>query len=106
VPAAVWGDGLVSVVTTSEGEVSVVCPSERVPAGARVEHGWVAFTVDGPLELGLTGILSGLTSALAAVAVPVFAVSSYDTDHLLVRMLDAWAAERAWIAAGHRVLRR
>jgi hypothetical protein len=101
----VWGDGLVSVVATA-GELSVVCPADRAPAGARVESGWQAYSVDGPLDFGLTGILAGLTAGLAAVAVPVFALSSYDTDHLLVRMLDARAAERAWSAAGHRVLRR
>ncbi|MCW2569623.1 MAG: hypothetical protein JWN54_3720 [Mycobacterium sp.] len=102
VPAAVWGDGLVAVVQTAD-ELSVVCPADRAPAGAAVEPGWTVYTVDGPLDFALTGVLASLTAALAAVGVPVFAVSSYDTDHLLVREADAPAAERAWAAAGHRI---
>jgi uncharacterized protein len=104
VPPSVWGDGLVSVVTTRD-EVSVVCPAHRVPEGATIEPGWLAYTVDGPLDLALTGIVAELAGALAKVFVPVFVVSSYDTDHLLVRMLDGPAAERSWLAAGHAILR-
>jgi hypothetical protein len=98
----VWGDGLVSV-TTTPGEVSVVCPAGRAPAEAEVEPGWRAYTVDGPLDFALTGILADLTATLATAGVPVFAVSTYDTDHLLVRVADCPAAEQAWTAAGHRV---
>jgi hypothetical protein len=103
VPAAVWGDGLVAVVQTAD-ELSVVCPDGRAPADAEVERGWTAYTVDGPLDFALTGVLASLTAAPAEAGVPVFAVSSYDTDHLLVRAGDAPAAERAWTAAGHRVV--
>jgi hypothetical protein len=103
VPAAVWGDGVVAVVATPD-ELSIVCPAGRAPAEAKVEAGWRAYTVAGPLDFALTGILAGLTAALAAVAVPVFAVSSYETDHLLVRAWDAPAAERAWTAGGHRIV--
>lgn len=69
----------------SPDELSVCCPSSLPVTAQRSEHGWAALAVVGPLDFQLTGILAGLTAPLAAAAVPVFGVSSFDTDYLLVR---------------------
>ncbi|MCB0876610.1 MAG: ACT domain-containing protein [Solirubrobacterales bacterium] len=105
-PAPAWATGgpagIVAVVTTA-GETSVVCDAEAVPGGAPVSAGWRALVVAGPLDHGLTGVLASIADPLADAAVPIFAISTFDTDWVLVpgdRLDDAVAALRA---AGHRV---
>ena len=88
--------GLVSV-TRTDRELSIVAAEERVPASTRAERGWVALRVVGTLDFGLVGVLSRLTGALAAAGVSVFAVSTYDTDILLVKATDS---DRALSALG------
>jgi len=74
-----------SVMRTPE-ETSVVCPEDDVPPSvARVDNGWVALKVDGPLPLTMTGVTAKLTTPLAAAGIPVFALSTYDTDYLLIK---------------------
>jgi len=86
-----------SSVTRTDRELSIVACEDRVPHSTRAERGWVALRVRGTLDFGLVGVLSGLTGALAAVGVSVFAVSTYDTDILLVKATDS---ERAVEALG------
>ena len=63
--------------------------TERVPAGARkMEDGWRMFRVEGIVDFSLTGILSRLSSALAEARIGVFAVSTFNTDYILVRTAD------------------
>ena len=52
------------------------------------EHGWRALRIAGTLDFSLTGVLSTLTALLAAAQIPVFAVSTYDTDYILTRETD------------------
>jgi len=99
-PAPDYRGGLLSITVTPD-EVSVVCPVERAPAGATIERGWSAYVVAGPLDFSLTGVLASLAQPLAEAGVPVFAVSTYDTDYLLVRSTDRDRAEQAWRQAGH-----
>ena len=94
--------GLVSVTATA-GETSVVCDAAAVPDGTRTSPGWRALVVAGPLDHSLTGILASLAVPLAEAGVPIFAVSTFDTDYVLVpdvRIDDALDALRA---AGHRI---
>lgn len=72
-------------VTQTPREVSVVCPETEVPAAATaIERGWRAFEVEGPIPFTETGVIAGITSVLAANGIPVFAISTYDTDYVLV----------------------
>jgi hypothetical protein len=93
---------LYSVTRTAE-ELSIVCPVADAPLGAKVEGGWRALCVQGPLDFGLTGILAALTTPLAAKGVAVFAVSTYDTDYLLVRDHQLDSALTVLRRAGHTV---
>jgi hypothetical protein len=105
VPASVLrSSGLVSLTRTEE-ELSVVCREHEAPARARVERGWRALRVAGPLEFALAGVLASLAQPLADAEISVFAVSTYDTDYLLVRDVALDRAVRALEAAGHRVTR-
>ena len=67
-------------------ELSMVVPSHRVPPGAeQVEGGWSALMVEGPLHFALVGVLAELSGALAAASISLYAISTWDTDYLLVR---------------------
>jgi len=102
VARALDADGLVSVTRTA-AEVSVVCAQERVPGGVRAERGWRALEVEGPLDFGMVGVLAELTGVLAAAGVPIFAISTFDTDYLLVRSGDAGRAAAALRSAEYEV---
>ena len=101
-----WAAGdFVSVSKTPE-ELTVVCEEDRVPGKVRCERGWRAFRVRGTLDFGETGVLAALAAPLADAGVPVFAVSTYDTDYVLVRESDLEGAANALRAAGHHVAGR
>jgi uncharacterized protein len=97
------GDDAVHAVVRTGSEVTVVCPAARVPDGVRAERGWRALAVEGPLDLALTGVLASLLTPLAEAGVAIFAVSTFDTDHVLVRAERLGDAVRALRAAGHRI---
>ncbi len=79
-----WDDSIVSVTRTAD-EISVICRSDRIPKDVTADHGWRIFKVAGPLALSLTGILMRLLTPLAEAGVPILAVSTFDTDYVLVR---------------------
>ena len=87
-------------------EISLVCLESDVPENAeKIERGWCAFRVEGQLDFGLVGILSKITGALASEGIPVFAVSTFDTDYILVKQERAADAEGALAKAGYAVTR-
>lgn len=86
-----WSDPFVTVSRTRD-ELSVVCPEARVPAEAQAERDWRGFKVEGPLDFALTGILARLAAPLAEAGISIFAISTFDTDYLLVRAHDLAAA--------------
>ncbi len=105
-PLPEWaGGGGFSSVTRTADELSVVCATDRVPEGLLREDGWSALAVEGPLDFGLTGILAALATCLAEASVPIFAVSTYDTDWILIKRTDLKRAVGALQAAGHVVVR-
>ena len=70
----------------TDEECSLVCPTAVVPAETLArEDGWKAFRVEGELDFGLVGILSAITSLLAEKKIPVFAVSTYNTDYVFLK---------------------
>jgi hypothetical protein len=101
-PAWVFHDAarLWCVMRTPD-ELSVVCPEDDLPPSVtRAERGWRALKVEGPIPFGEVGVIAGLTAPLAAAGVPVFVLSTYDTDYLLVKEADL---ERARAALGGRI---
>src|SRR5947207_2330262 len=75
-------------ITRSGDELSIVCYEGAVPAGVRCEKGWRCLRVAGTLDFSLVGVLVSLTVPLAEVGVSVFAISTFDTDYLLIRETD------------------
>jgi hypothetical protein len=102
VPGWADGPGLVSI-TRREGELSIVCADARVPADVRAERGWRALEVEGPLDFQELGVMHGLTGPLAGAGVSVLAVSTFDTDVLVVREQTLARAVEALRAAGYAV---
>ena len=90
-------------IARTADELSVVCEQARVPGGIRAEGGWRALKVLGPLDFSLTGILAGLASALAEAGVSIFALSTFDTDYILVKESSLGAAIAALRGQGHAV---
>jgi hypothetical protein len=102
-PSWVPESGFVALART-EDEVSIVCPLEIVPEGIHAVAGWRALQVVGPLDFAMTGVLARLASALAAAGIPVFVVSTFSTDIILVREDRLAKAVDALLAAGYPVL--
>lgn len=95
--AEVWS------ATRTPDELSLVVPDDLAPDAWSPERGFRALEVVGPLDFALVGILAGLAGALAAADVSIFAISTFDTDLVLVREWDLERAVAALEAAGHRV---
>ncbi len=72
-------------ITRTPDELSLVCEEVQVPEELDAERNWRALKVKGPLDFSLTGILASLLNPLAKAAIPVFAISTYDTDYLLLK---------------------
>ncbi len=94
-------------ITRTPDELSLVCPEDALPrdppAGMRIERGWRVLTVAGPLDFALTGILLAIAQPLAEAGVGIFALSTFDTDHVLVRETQLQPAITALARAGHTV---
>ncbi|HMB91624.1 MAG TPA: ACT domain-containing protein, partial [Rhodothermales bacterium] len=90
-------------VTRTQDELSIVCAQQFVPEGAKQEAGWACLKVQGPLDFGLTGILASLVNPLAEAGISVFAISTFDTDYLLVKRATLAQALDALSEAGHRI---
>ena len=85
-------------VTFASNELSIVCPSNLVPHGLRNEGPWRAFEIVGPIDFGLAGVLASVLNLLAAAGLSIFALSTYDTDWILVRS-ESFATAQAALAA-------
>ena len=106
-PTQLWQRSWVFVARTDE-ELSLVCPTalldEEALEPAQREDDWRAFKVQGPLAFELVGILAGISASLADASISLFAVSTYDTDYVLVQNADLAASVTALEAAGGEVL--
>ena len=94
----------VSVIARAADELSVLCSSEKVPAGTQCEPGWRLFKFQGPFAFTQTGILAAVLNPLAEAAVGILAVSTFDTDYVLVKDTNLSRAQDVLVAAGHVVL--
>jgi uncharacterized protein len=100
VPAWATAGSLVSLTRTQD-ELSIVCLEEHVPVDVTAERLWRCLRVAGRLDLSMVGVLESVLQPLAAQAVPVFVVSTFLTDYVLVRERDLLRGVRALEKAGH-----
>lgn len=90
-------------ITRTPAELSIVCTSSAVPRGTVCVSGWRCLGVEGPLDFSLTGVLASLVGPLAQANISVFALSTYDTDYLLLREEPFIRACALLVAAGHNI---
>ena len=90
-------------VTATATETSVVCATRSVPTKTPSIKPLTAFQVRGPLDPDATGILASLLQPLAEAKVPVYTLSTFDTDWIMVRLVDKELATEAWRRQGHTV---
>ena len=105
VPPGTVGGEFVFFART-DNEISLVCEEPFIPRDViAAERGWRAIRVAGRLDFSLVGVLGGILNVLAETSVSVFAVSTYDTDYILIKDDKLDAAAAALAGAGHTVQR-
>lgn len=87
-------------MTRTGDELSIVCEERFVPDTVRQSSGWRMLQVQGPLEFSLTGILHRITAPMAAADISLFALSTFDTDYVLVADADLEEAVRCLRESG------
>ena len=92
-------------VTRTGDELSVVTEISQVPVGVQSQPGWRVFKVHGPFVLSEIGVLSALAAPLAEAKISLFAISTFDTDYLLVAAETLSAAIAALGRTGHTIHR-
>lgn len=91
-----WGiEGEFYSVTKTEDELSIVCVQESIPHNIKCEKDWRVLKVEGPLDFSLVGILSAISGLMAEKSISIFAISTYDTDYILVKDKDLNKAIKA-----------
>jgi uncharacterized protein len=93
-----------SSITRTEEELSIVCRDEAVPRDAALEPGWSLLKMHGPLQFAEVGVLASFTVPLASAGISLFAVSTFDTDYILVKTTTLDAACEALVAMGHELV--
>jgi uncharacterized protein len=96
-----WADGSFYSITRTDDELSIVCDRRNIPGGVPCESGWRALRVKGQLDFALTGVLASLTVPLAGAGISLFAISTFDTDYILVKETNLRDALAALKQAGH-----
>ena len=91
-------------VGKTDAELSLVCETRFAPVDAAArEDGWKGVRVAGAMEFSLVGVLARLSSVLARRKIPIFAVSTYDTDYIFVKAHDFQKAMDAFAAEGYEI---
>lgn len=101
-PKAALDSPFFAIMRTDE-ELSFVLPESVELKSGQVDAGWVCFKVNGPLALNQVGIMAQIAAALAQAGVALFALSTFETDYILVKREQAGAAQEAFTSAGMKV---
>jgi hypothetical protein len=104
-PLPSWAtSGEIWSVTRIPTELSVVCTQNSLPQNLAAERNWIALQVVGPIPFGMVGVLSSLTVPLADAGVSIFALSTFETDFVLVRDESFEIACQVLKQAGHEIV--
>ncbi len=93
-----------SSITRTADELSIVCPSENVPAGWQTSDPWICLKLKGPFPFSQTGVLLSFIEPLSTNGIPIFAISTYDTDYVLIQEAFTRNAIEILQHAGHELL--
>ena len=99
-----WEQPYIFTGQTDE-EKSLVCPTRCVPVNTTArENGWSAFRIEGELDFSLIGILAKISGLLADQGISIFALSTFNTDYILIKTNQAAAAKELLKKAGYGVV--
>ena len=101
-PAPALHSPFFAIMRTAD-ETSLVLPESIEIESDKSDVGWGCFKVEGPLDFSLVGILARIANVLAEAQVSIFALSTFDTDYILVKREQVQAAKEALRAAGYSV---
>jgi hypothetical protein len=100
-PVLAWATrGDFTSITRSADELSIVCPTVNLPPDVHCAHRWICLKLEGPFPFAQTGVLLSFIEPLSKKDVPIFAISTHDTDYVLIQEEFAWAID-VLRAAGH-----
>ncbi len=91
-------------ITRTHEELSIVCSEEAAPVGGQVEKGWSLLKLHGPFPFDQVGVLASFTQPLADAGIGIFAMSTFDTDYILVKESSLNLARAALCSAGHELV--
>lgn len=103
VPQWAWNSPFSSVTRTAD-ELSIVCSADDVPPDVNADQRWICLKIEGPFAFSQVGILASIIDPLAENGVPIFAISTYDTDYVLIKEEFWEVACGALQRAGHELL--
>ena len=103
-PVPDWAtQGYFTSITRTSDELSIVCPTENVPTSLRPPQRWICLKLEGPFPFSQTGILLSFIERLSDNAIPIFAISTYDTDYVLIQEEFSKRAIEILQQAGHEL---
>ena len=105
-PFPAWtADSAFLSMTRTADELSIVCLQSSIPEGVRCEKDWRILKVEGPLDFSLIGIIARISAILAEAGISLFAVSTFDTDYILVRQNSIEQAIETLTRSDYEVMR-
>jgi uncharacterized protein len=105
-PIPTWAaHGDFTSITRTAEELSIVCPAGNIPKDLTAGPRWICLKLEGPFPFSQTGVLLSFIAPLSNNGVPIFAISTYDTDYVLVQEEFAGVAQQALDRAGHELWR-
>ena len=108
-PVPDWCRGEFSAAIYSPGELTLICDQRNIPedfesgARAKIKRDWICFGIDQILDFEIVGVIADLSRVLASAKIPIFVISSYNTDYLLVPDRFCEQATDALVRAGYEI---
>jgi uncharacterized protein len=101
----VWAaKGEFTSITRTADELSIVCLAENLPPDVNSPQRWICLKLQGPFPFAETGVLLSFIEPLSSNEIPIFAVSTYDTDYVLVQEQSSSLAIELLQRAGHETV--
>jgi len=103
-PIPEWArKGEFTSITRTADELSIVCPTSNLPPDVHSPHRWTCLKLEGPFPFSQTGVLLSFIEPLSNNGVPIFAISTYDTDYVLIQEECTERAITSLRQAGHEL---
>jgi hypothetical protein len=103
---SILSKGEMCFIFRTDEELTIVCPDYMAPNNVQQELGWRCMRVEGQMKLQEVGVLASITDPLAQANVPLFAMSTFNTDYILVMEENLVNAVQALQKAGHEFVHK